>query len=89
MMATSLITQGTFRHLLTYKEHAVEMVEPIIKDTDLDPYAKQTTEKLGASGLFDLSRVRLFFFNFLLLLFIHLLTVVLFLGAVAYEGTSR
>uniref|UniRef100_A0A7N2MS89 glycerophosphodiester phosphodiesterase n=1 Tax=Quercus lobata TaxID=97700 RepID=A0A7N2MS89_QUELO len=48
--------RGTFRHLLTYKEHAVEMVKPIIKDTDLDPYVKQTTEELGASGLFDLSR---------------------------------
>ena len=61
MMATSPITQGTVRRLLTHKEHAVEMVESIIKETDLDPCAKQTTEDLGESGLFDLSMVRPFF----------------------------
>ena len=44
-----------------HKEHAIEMVELIIKDTDLDPCVEQTTEELGALGLFDLSRVCLFF----------------------------
>ena len=44
-----------------HKEHAVEMDELIIKDTDLDPCAEQTTEELRASGLFDLSRVHPFF----------------------------
>ena len=34
------------------------MVESIIKETNLDPCVEQTTEDLGASGLFDLSRVR-------------------------------
>ena len=34
------------------------MVESIIKERDLDPCAEQTTEDLGVSGLFDLSRVR-------------------------------
>lgn len=43
MTVMSLITQGTIRHLLTHKEHAVEMVVSIIKETDLDPCAKQTT----------------------------------------------
>ena len=38
MTVTSLVTQGTIRRLLTHKEHTVEMVESIIKDTDLDPY---------------------------------------------------
>ena len=33
------------------------MVETIIKETDVDPCAKQETENLGASGLFYLSRV--------------------------------
>ena len=47
--------------LLTHKEHAVEMVESTIKATDLDPCAEQTTEDLGASALFNLSRVRPFF----------------------------
>ena len=57
MTVTGLITQGTVSCLLTHKEHAIEMVESIIKETDLDPCAEQTTEDLGASGLFDLSRV--------------------------------
>ena len=90
MMATGLVTQGTVRSLLTHKEHAVEMVQSIIKDTDLDPCTEQMTEELGALGLFDLSRVRLFFFFlFSFFLTVHLLKVVLFLGTGAYEGTSR
>ena len=40
-----------------YKGYAIEMVESIIKEKDLNPCAKQETEDLGASGLFDLSRV--------------------------------
>ncbi|XP_050257043.1 uncharacterized protein LOC126702398 [Quercus robur] len=56
MTMTSPVTQGTIRRLLTHKEHAVEMVKSIIKDTNLDPCAEQTTEELGASDLFDLSR---------------------------------
>lgn len=42
---------------LMHKEHVVEMVESIIKETDLDAYAEQRTEGLRASGFFDLSRV--------------------------------
>ena len=33
------------------------MVESIIKVMDLDPYAKQMTKNLGASGLFNLAKV--------------------------------
>ena len=40
-----------------HKGYAVEMVESIIKEMDLDPCAKQETKDLGLSGLFDLSRV--------------------------------
>ena len=40
MTVTSPVTQGTIRRLLTHKEHTVEMVESIIKDTDLDPYVE-------------------------------------------------
>ena len=65
MTTTGPVTQGTVRHLLTNKEHTFEMVESIIKDVDLDPCAEQTTKELGVSGLFDLSRVRPFFFLFL------------------------
>ena len=58
-----------------HKKHAVEMVESIIKDVNLDPCAEQTIK--GASGLFYLSRVHLFFFFFF---WVHMLAVVLFLG---------
>ena len=61
MTLTGLVTQGPVRRLLTHKEHTVEVIESIIKDTDMDPCAEQTTEELGASGLFDLSRVCPFF----------------------------
>ena len=43
--------------MLTHKEHAVKMVESIIKEMDLDPCAEQMIEDLGASGFFNLSRV--------------------------------
>ena len=57
---TGPVSQGTVCHLLMHKEHVLEMVESIIKETDLDPCAEQMTEDLGALGLFDLSRVRFF-----------------------------
>ena len=57
MMVKGPIAQGVVHHLLMHMEHVVEMVESIIKETDLDPCAKQTTEDLGASCLFYLSRV--------------------------------
>ena len=56
MTSTGPVPQGT-RCLLTHKGYAVEMVESIIKETDVDPCAKQEMEDLGASGLFDLFRV--------------------------------
>ena len=59
-----------------HKKHAVEMVESIIKDVNLDPCAEQTIK--GTSGLFNLSRVHLFFFFFFF--WVHKLAVVLFLG---------
>ena len=37
MTVTGPVTEGTICHLLTHKEHAVEMVELIIKEMDLDP----------------------------------------------------
>ena len=40
MTVTSPVTQRTVRHLLMHKEHAIEMVESIIKDADLDPCAE-------------------------------------------------
>ena len=87
--ATDPITQGIVRHLLTHKEYVVEMVESIIKETDLDPCAEQMTKDLGTSGLFDLSRVRYFLKLSSTMLFIHWLTVVLISSVGAYEGASR
>ena len=75
MTATGPVTQVIVRRLLTHKEHVVEMVESIIKETDLDPYAEQMTKDLGASGLFDLARV-FFLILYSISCFIHLLTVV-------------
>ena len=39
MMGKGLVTQGDVCRLLTHKDHAVEMVDLIIKETDLDPCA--------------------------------------------------
>ena len=38
MMEKVLVAQGAIRRLLTHTEHVVEMVESIIKETDLDPW---------------------------------------------------
>lgn len=43
--------------LITYKDYAIEMITSIIKETDLDPCGELSLEDLGASDLFDLSRV--------------------------------
>ena len=40
MMGKGSIAEGVVRHLLTHKEHAIEMVKSIIKETDLDPCAE-------------------------------------------------
>ena len=57
MTETNPVTQGAICHLLTHKEHVIEMIESIIKDKDLDPCAEQLIEDLGVSSLFDLARV--------------------------------
>ena len=50
MMRKGPVAQGAVRRLLMHKDHAVEMVDSIIKETDLDPYADQTMEELGGVG---------------------------------------
>ena len=51
-----------------HKEHAIKMVESIIKEMDLDLCVELLTEDLGASSFFDLARVcfphTLFYFIF-------------------------
>ena len=60
MMTTSPVIQDPDCRLLTHKDYALEMVESIIRDKDVNPCAKQGTDELGASGLFDLARVCFF-----------------------------
>ena len=69
MMTSGPITQGSVHHLHAHKEHAVEVIKSIIKDTDVDPYVEHMTEELGALGLFDLAWVRLFFSFFFLFIY--------------------
>ena len=89
MIGKGPITQGDVCHLLMHKDCAIEMVDPIIKETDLDPCANQTTEDLGASGPFNLSRVCSFFLDYLTFyLSILLLTVFLIPGVGAHESPS-
>ena len=53
------IAPNPIQRLVTHKDYAIEMVSLIIKETNLDPYGEHSSEDLGASGLFDLSRVYL------------------------------
>ena len=77
MTAKGPITQGAVHCLLTHQDHAVEVVESIIKEMNMDFYAEQLMEELGASSLFDLARVCSFpqtsshFFSFADGLFCH------------------
>jgi len=49
-------------HLLTHKDYAVGDVESLIKLTDVEPCDQLGMEDLGASALFDLTRVCLLLF---------------------------
>lgn len=44
--------------MITHKDYVVKMVDSINKEMDLDPCAEQSSEDLGASRLYDLSKVR-------------------------------
>ena len=59
MTSTGLVIEGP-RCLLTHKDYAVEKVQSLIKSTDVDPCVELGTEELGASALFDLTRVNPF-----------------------------
>ena len=56
MTSSSPVLEGP-RCLLTHMDFAVEMIESLIKPTDIDPCDLLGTEELGASALFDLTRV--------------------------------
>ena len=58
MTSSGPVAQGPDHCLLMHKDYAIKMVGSIIRDKDVDPCAKQGIDKLGASGIFDLARVR-------------------------------
>ena len=62
MMTSGLVTQGSDRRLLMHKDYGIEMIGSIIRDKDVDPFAKLGTDELGASGLFDLAWVCFYIF---------------------------
>ena len=49
--------------LLTHKDYAIGEVESLIKPMDIEPCDQLGTEDLGASALFDLTRVCLLLFG--------------------------
>ena len=55
----------------------MEVIESIIKDKDMDPYAEQTMMEFRALGLFDLARACFFLPFFLYSFMLNKLTVVL------------
>ena len=75
MTSTGPVSEGPCR-LLTYKEYAVGEVESLIKPIDIDPCNQVGTEDLGASALFDLTRVCLLYFwlNKLYFVLVYFLT---------------
>ena len=57
MTGKGLIALDLVHRLITHQDYIVEMVNSIMKKTDLDPCAEQSSEDLGAFSLFNLSRV--------------------------------
>ncbi|KAL0000260.1 hypothetical protein SO802_019862 [Lithocarpus litseifolius] len=55
LMTSSSPGAKGIRRLLTDEVYAIKMLGSIIKETDVDPCAKQEREDLGSSGLFDLA----------------------------------
>ena len=58
MTSLGPVNEGPCR-LLTHKDYAVEEVKSFVKPADIEPCDQLGTEDLGASALFDLTRVRL------------------------------
>ena len=56
MTSLGLVNEGPCR-LLTHKDYAIEEVKSFIKSADIEPCDQLGTEDLGASALFDLTKV--------------------------------
>ena len=70
MLAHGPVVSGPIQRLVSHREYAVEMVNSIIKDTNLDKCGEHATKDLGVSSFFDLARISIhpvyfpFFFYF-------------------------
>ena len=58
MISTGPVVEGP-RRLLTHKDYAIEEVGSPVKPTDVELCTELRTKELGASALFDLTRVSL------------------------------
>ena len=58
MTSLGLVNKGPCR-LLTHQDYAVEEVKSFVKPADIEPCDQLGTKDLGASALFDLTRVYL------------------------------
>ena len=56
MTSQGPVTEGPSR-LLTHREYAVKEAKSFVKPADIEPCEQLETEDLGASALFDLTRV--------------------------------
>lgn len=57
MTGKGLVASDPIRRMETHKDYAIEMINSIIKETDLDSCGEHTLEDLWDFGLYDLSRV--------------------------------
>lgn len=55
MTTSSPVTLDPNHHLFTHKDYAIEMMESIIRDKDVDPCVEEMTEELGVLVLFNLA----------------------------------
>ena len=62
MTRKGLVILDPVQSLVTHKDYAIEMVNSIIKEMDMDVCGEHTLEDLGASSLYDLLRVRIHLF---------------------------
>ena len=58
MTSQGPVTEGPIR-LLTHRDYAVEEAKSFVKPADIEPCEQLEAEDLGASALFDLTRVGL------------------------------
>ena len=57
MMGKGPVILDLVQRLVTHKDYTIEMVNSIIKETNLDPCGEHSLEDLGASSLYNLLRV--------------------------------